>query len=294
MLNSFVPSSFTSTKKTPKILIAVSVASIFTSATLYAHDACDIKLDAGFTLNTTSIEFFNSNQDSDNKKEILYKIDNDHSLIVRGKAIDLDEHQQALVTQYATNIRAIVPQVKTIAIEGVDLALEGVNLAFNELLGEGNDVGAELTHELSSLRDEVDTRFTAEHGFTIGENGLDGKSFTGEEILGEEFEQRIESAVEKAVMNSMGSLLVVIGQEMLFSGGDSDAFETRMESFGESIADEMELRAEKIERKADALCIAIADIDKLEEQLKANISPLANINVISATFNEKADDKSMM
>ena len=92
----------------------------------------------------------------------------------------------------------------------------------------------------------------------------------------------------------MGSLLVVMGQEMLLSGGDSSAFETRMENFGASIADDMELRAEKIQRKADVLCTAIVDIDQLEEQLKASISLMANINVISATLNAKIDDKSIM
>lgn len=289
MLNSFILNN-----RTPKILSAVAVFSIFLSTNLYAHDACDIELDTGFTLNETTLEFFNPSENTENKKQVLYKIDNDHSLIVHGQKIDLNGHQQALVTKYSNSIRAMVPQVRTIAIEGVDLALEGVNLAFNELLGEGNNVGAELTQELSTLRDEVATRFTAKHGFTISENGINGKGFTGEEILGKEFEQRIESAVEKAVINSMGSLLVAMGQEMLFSGGESNGLETRMESFGESIADEMELRAEKIERKAEALCAAIADIDKLEEQLKASISPLANINVISVTLSKKVTDKSMM
>jgi len=289
MLNSFKLNN-----RTSKILSAVAVLSIFASTNLFAHDACDIELDTGFTLNETTLEFFNPSESAENKKQILYKIYNDHSLSVHGQEIDLNENQQALMTQYAKSIRAMVPQVREIAIEGVDLALEGVNLAFNELLGEGNNVGAELTQELSTLRDEVATRFTAVHGITIGANGINGKGFTGEEILGKEFEQRIESAVEKAVINSMGSLLVAMGQEMLFSGGESNALETRMEDFGENIADEMALRAEKIEKKAEVLCLAIADIDQLEEQLKASILPLANINVISVTLNAKVDDKSMM
>lgn len=289
MLNSSILNN-----RKPKILSAVAVFSIFLSTNLYAHDACDVELETGLTLNQTTLEFFNSSESAEHKKKILYKIDNDHSLIVHGQAIDLNDHQQALVRKYAKSIRAVVPQVRTIAIEGVDLALEGVNLAFNELLGSENKVGAELTQELSILKDEVATRFTAEHGITIGENGINGKEFTGEEVLGKEFEQRIESAVEKAVINSMGSLLMAMGQEMLFSDGESNALETRMEDFGESIADEMEFRANEIERKAEALCEEIVDIDKLEEQLKASISPLANINVISVTLNEKVDDRRMM
>lgn len=284
MLNSFILNN-----RTPKILSAAVLLSIFSSASLYAHDACDIELDAGLTLNETTLVFFNDAQGADNHEKILYKIENNHSLIIHGQDVDLNEQQQALVTQYSSSIRAMVPRVRTIAIEGVDLALEGVNLAFNELLGEGNIIGAELTQELSTLRDDVAMRFTAAHGITIDENG--------EEILGKEFEQRIESAVEKAVMNSMGSLLIAMGQKMLLSDeetGDGNTFESQMEGFSERMADEMESRAEQIERKADALCLAVVDIDRLEEQLKAMIPALADINVISATFNEKVDDKRLM
>jgi hypothetical protein len=273
--------------KLPKTLIAVTILSVFLSKALYAHDTCDVDLDAGVTINESSIEFFAP----DKNKQTLYKIDEDNNLIVQGDYVSLDDEQQAMVEQYSSNIRAMVPQVRSIALEGVDLALEGVNLAFNELLGEGNDVGADLTQELSSLKEEVSTRFTIENGFTIGENGLDE-----DELLGEEFEERIESAVEKAVMGSMGSLLVAIGQEMMFSGGDTDAFETRMESFGANIEQEMELRAEKIEQQADRLCVDIAEIDQIEEQLKASVESLENINVITVKYasNHQDDDKSSM
>ena len=289
MLNAFILNY-----RKPKILSAVAAFTLFVSTNLYAHDACDIELDAGVTLNESKLEFFNASENAENEKQILYTIKNDHSLIVHGQKIELNDRQQRLVTKYAQDIRAMVPQVRTIALEGVDLALEGVNLAFNELLGEGNNVGAELTTELSTLKDEVAGRFTVKHGITLGAKGINGKDFTGEELLGKEFEQRIESVVEKAVINSMGSILMAMGQEMLFSDKESNSLETRMEDFGESIADEMEHRAEKIEKKAEVLCAAIIDIDKLEEQLKASVSSLANINVISVTYNEKLDDKRMM
>ena len=273
--------------KLPKTLIAVTVLSVFLSKALYAHESCDVDLDAGVTINESSIEFFSP----DKNKQTLYKIDDDSNLIVNGDYVSLNDEQQELVEQYSSNIRAIVPQARNIALEGVDLAMDGVNLAFNELLGEGNDIGVDLTQELSSLKEEVATRFTIEHGFTIGENGLDD-----DELFGEEFEQRIESAVEKAVMGSMGSLLVALGQEMLFSGGDTDAFETRMESFGENIEHEMESRAEKIEQKAELLCLDVVEIDKIEDQLQASVESLEDINVITVKYsnNDHDDDKSSM
>jgi hypothetical protein len=271
----------------PKTLMAVTVLSVILSKSVFAHESCDVELDAGVTINESFIEFF----DQDKKQQTLYKIDSDNNLVVAGDSVSLNNDQQDLVEQYASNIRAMVPEVRNIALEGVDLALEGVNLAFNELLGEGNDIGADLTQELSSLKEEVATRFTIEHGFTIGENG-----FEDDELLGEEFEERIESAVEKAVMGSMGSLLVALGQEMMFSGGDTDAFETRMENFGENIEHEMESRAEKIEMKAERLCLKVVELDFIEEQLKASVEPLENINVIAVKYDRghQNNDKSLM
>ncbi|PHR81439.1 MAG: hypothetical protein COA59_15720 [Colwellia sp.] len=282
MFNSFIFNNITS-----KLLSAVVVFSIFSSANLYADDTCNIELEAGLTLTVATVEFFNVDKSAEHKKKTLYKIENDQHLIVHGKTVNLTDYQQALVTQYATSIRALVPKIRIIAIEGVDLALEGVNIVFNDLLGEGNIVGAELTKELSVLRDEVATRFTVEHGITIGENGVDRKHITGEKILGKQFEQRIESAVEKAVINSMGSLLVIMGQEMLLSGGQGNSLETRMKDFGENLANEMEIRTEKVKRKTDTLCLPIVNIDQLEEQLKTSISSLASINVISVSLNKK-------
>ncbi len=258
-----------------KTAIAITLMASFTSTALYAHDnSCDVDLDASLTINKNTLEFF------DKKDRTLYKIIDNKTLIIDGKLIDLNSKQQALVYDYSMSIRTLVPEVKDIALEGVDLALEGVGLVFDELLGEENEVGAELIEELSALKEEISTRFSMDHDFTIGADGLNG-----DEFLGDEFEDRIESAVEKAVMSSMGSLLVAVGQEMLFSNGDTDAFETRMENFGETIENEMEGRAEKIELKAEKLCLSIVEIDHLEEQLKATIDEMSAINVITIARN---------
>lgn len=275
-----------------KTLLTTTLLVAFSATSALAHNSCDVELESGVKVNENTVEFF-----EEKSKRTLYIIENDETLIVDGETIDLDSSQQALVTQYSSNIKAMVPKVRNIAIEGVDLAIEGVNLAFNELLGEGNSVGENLSYELENIRDEVAERFTLEHGFTIGEDGLEG-----DEILGKEFEQRIESAVESTIMSSMGSIMMAVGREMISSGGNPDAFETRMEAFGENIEHEMESRAEQIEHKADKLCLAAVEIDQLEEQLKGSIDSLEDINVISAEYSADSqrdnkhyhDDKNAM
>ena len=124
------------------------------------------------------------------------------------------------------------------------------------------------------FRSEVQSRFDADTGLYIDEEG-----FAGEDLFGEDFEQRIESVVEKAIKDSMGSLLIAVGQQILFSG-DTEAFETKMETFGTKIETEMEARGAELAVKGEQLCASVLEIDKLEEQLKAEISELEDINII--------------
>lgn len=264
-------------------LVASTLTTVLASSAVYAHESCNVDLSAGFTINANSIEFLKENN---KEKHSLYKITDGKQLYVGNDKVALTDKQKNLVEQYDAKIRELVPQVKSVAIDGVDLAVEGVNLAFNGLLGEGNAVAADLTKELKIIREQVVANLSIEKGISIGADGLES-----EELLGKDFDQRIESAVEKAVLNSMGSILMAMGQQMVSAEGDEQSFETRMENFGETIEHEMTTRSEKIEEKAQALCINVAKLDALEEKLKAEIKPLANTNVFTVTQGQYNDEK---
>jgi len=262
-----------------KTLIASAI--LLTSTSAFAHDShistdsCDVDLNAGLRINKNFVEFTKNDKP-------LYRITNNKILTVNGEEVFLDADQQALISQYATSIRSVVPEVKDIAVDAIELAVEGVNLAFNELLGEGNSIADELTTQLHVIRDEVDMQFGEDKEFYIDEHGE-----LSDDFFGEEFEQRIEQVVEETLQNSMGSLLIAVGQEMLFAGGDMDAFETRMENFGEQIEHEMESRSEEIEKRGEELCHSVYKIDALENQLQQQISELSGFDVISADVNSK-------
>ena len=259
-------------------LIASALTLSFASSAAHANTSCNVDLSAGFAIKANSIEFLQTEGDSDEKERNLYTIIDGTKLLIDNQEIELSDEQQALVKKYDQKIRHLVPQVKSVAIEGVDLAIEGVNLAFNGLLGKGNAVAADLTTELTLIREQVSTNLSIEHGVSVGVEGLESEG-----LLGKDFDKRIESAVEKAVLNSMGSILIAMGQQMVASEGDEQNFETRMENFGENIEHEMTTRSAVIEKKAEALCSSIAEVDALEEQLKLEIGPLAGIDIFTVT-----------
>jgi hypothetical protein len=257
-------------------LIATAVMASFIPTLVSANESCNVELSSGFTINSHSIEFLAEQADKNKEKRSLYKITDGKKLFVSNESIKLNQAQQKLIEQYDTKIRHLVPRVKSVAIEGINLAVEGVNLAFNGLLGEGNTVALGLTKELEVIREQVASNLSIEKGISVGVEGLES-----EELLGKDFDKRIETAVEKVVLNSMGSILIGMGQQMLSAKGDELSFEKRMENFGDTVEHEMTVRTEKIEKKAKALCVDIAEVDRLEERLKTEINQLASTNVFT-------------
>jgi len=254
-------------------LIATAIISSFISAPLFAQTSCNVNLVGELSIDESTIEFFDPGADADNHRQILYKIVDHKQLLIKGEELSLTAKQQALVTHYSKSIKALIPQVETVVVEGVELAIDGIKLAFNGLLGEDNTLAVSLTKELINIRDEVLTSYSIEEGFTLG----------GEydEWLVEHFESKIQSVVEKSMTNSIGTILVTLGQQMLSSNDEFDSFEARMEKFGETIEAEMHNRTDLITAKAQELCNSVALVDLIEEELKSSIDQLANTNILT-------------
>jgi hypothetical protein len=262
-----------------KTLIATALilasSTTFASTASFTNDSCNATISGGIKITPTAVEFSKS-------KLLLYKIVDNERLYVNGVQVDLTDNQQSLVHDYSSGIRAAVPQVKSVALDAIDLANDGINLAFNELLGQDNTLSAEITSQLSEIRKEVDLGLTSDNDIYFDEDG-----FSGENFFNEDFEQRIESAIEKTVQNSIGSLMIAVGQQMLFSGGDMNAFESRMEDFGEKMENEMESRGEQIKKSSEVLCQSVVDIDALEDRLTNEIIVLKDFNLLTTTVSSK-------
>lgn len=260
------------------------VATAITSSTLHAHENnnCDIEIEGGINISSQSIEFV------DDDKNTLYLIENDKILFIEGEKTELSKEQQVVVAQYATKIRGLVPEVKSLALDAVSVASDGVNLAFTELLGEGNKVSSDITAELDTIHQQIETHFSAEAGISIDKDGLNG-----DDIFGDNFEERIESVVENAIQSSMGALMVAVGQQMLSSGGDMDAFGNKMERFGEKIEYELETRGEALEERANNLCKSVVELDELEAKLHSSIKSLADYDFLEASYKDNHNKTSI-
>ena len=256
-------------------IIAATALTVM-SGSAFAHQ-CDINLDGNMKLVDNKLTVMTKQKD-----EIL--IDEYYQLYVNDEAISLSHEQQQWVEDYYTGIHSAVPQVAEITHEAIGLASEAVTHVFGELLGTDTSDITDLTDKLAEIDEEIQYNFYADDGSIR----LDSANFQDGEFFGERWEAEFEEAVEELVFNSMGRLMIALGTEMLMSGGDMDAFETRMENFASDLEVKMEARGAELEEKADALCMQLVQVDHAENKLSNSIDELSDLNVFQVEDKHEA------
>lgn len=247
-------------------LFVVTLALVASCA--QAKNACDVELQGGLRITRSTLEFT-----ADDK--IQYKILKDRDLWVNDRLLILNPTQQQLVTQYATSIRALVPDVRQLSLEGVDLASEAMHLVFQELLEPDNDTAKKIDREFALLMSDIKNSFADGKPININQKGVSDGDF-----FGMNFEQRISNIVEASGQAISWNLIKILGSA-IFSGSDKRGdFETRMNKFGEKMEHQMKLRSEQLDKRGNAVCHSIILLDAKEEELKKSIKEIAQFNLI--------------
>jgi Protein of unknown function (DUF2884) len=247
--------------------IMVSVLCL-SAACAQAKEACDMELEGGLRITKDALEFTQGDA-------AQYKILKDHTLWSKGRQVKLNDQQQMLVTQYATSIRALVPEVRQLSLEGVDLAAQAMNLVFQEFLEPGSATTQKIATEFTLLRADIEQGFAAGKPININQQGLSDGDF-----LGSGFEQRISNIVEASGKEISWDLIKSV-VSAVFSGDEkSSNFEARMNKFGEKMEREMKLRSQKLEVQAHSVCRSVAALDTKEEALKVSIKEISQFNLI--------------
>jgi hypothetical protein len=242
---------------------------------------CSLPVFALDSNNTCNVEL-NGNMQLENKI-LAIKLDNNtrmtinqhKTLYVDGIALNLNAEQQRWVDNYYDGINKAAPQAASIATDAVALASTALNEVFTELLGSDNTALADLSDKLRNLDEQIQYNFYADNG----DIRLHSESFEDGEFFGEQWEVQFEEAIEDLVTDSIGHLMVAIGTQLIFSGGDMHEFEQKMERFGEQMEQKVEYQATALEEKADILCSTLAQVDFAETQLQ-QIKQLASLDVI--------------
>lgn len=237
------------------------------STVSFNNEQCNVEFKNDVRIKPDELEIFTANKQT-------MQFNTNGNLTINGESVALNHSQQKALTQYSDSLRTQLPEVANIALEGVKIA----GVALQEVANAFNIDGLD---NISSLMDdiklEIQNTFYQQDTFVMGQQSFNqfGENFE------QQFEQQIETDVESAVMQSMGSILVALGSELLGSGGDMQAFEQRMENMGTQIEEKVEQHADALEKRANALCENFANIAKQEEQLVVQVPELKGYQLFS-------------
>jgi hypothetical protein len=247
----------------------ILAAVLLCGANQVSANQCNVEIDGNLQLENAVLSI----KISDSSNVV---IDQNKNIFVDGEQIVLTAQQQLWVNSYYDGIYAAVPEVAGIAKDAIALASDAVNQAFGQLLGKDHDALVALSTKIEEIGEDIQHNFYAPDGSIR----IHSEQFKDGDVFSKQWQHKFEQAVEALVTESIGGLMVAVGTEMIFSGGDMDAFEQRMEKFGRDIEAKVEYQSAAIEAKAKALCATLASIDYAENKLQLNIAQLAGLDVL--------------
>ena len=257
-----------------KLLLSVAVTSALISGHAFAHDtsfqnnSCDMELDG-------HIQYYQGDLTVQMDNGSVMTIDAQHNMTINGESVSLDREQQRWVSEYYNNIDIAIPMTLTIASEGLQIANVAVTEVFTELLG-GDQMGDDFNELFNSLETKLNTSFYDD----AGNIRVDSTKFDEPGWFDESWEQEFETQIESLISESMGRILIAVGTQMLWEGGDMSEFEQKMERWGEDLEYRLESQAASLEEKGDALCKVLKKADYAEGQMQASISGLDDLNLL--------------
>jgi len=257
-----------------KLFIASVV--LLVSGSVFAGDMCNVNVQGGLRITSEALEF--SKDDAEQ-----YKILGEQTLVVKGKEIKLNRDQQLLVTEYASSVRAIVPEVRQLTLDGIDLGAEAMKLVFDEFLGPNNSAAKDVHRAFSLLRTDVEKNFSSENPIYFNQKGGIADNF-----LGNEFESRVNAIMENSGKEVAWSVMKAFAVSFFSPGSTSANMEARMNKFGEKMEAEMTQRSKKLEARGDLVCGSVMALDRKEDAMRQAIPSIAEFNFLLLKKNQSA------
>lgn len=240
-------------------------------------EQCNVNFNYGVVIDPSHVRILDHGQ-------TYVQINGEHQLFVRGREIALTTENKETVSQFAKGIREQVPQIVSIAIEGVEIGLKAVNKVIGGLTGENSASHRKITEKFDEMQIRLHKRFNhSDESYYIAPQDFD----EFDEIFAGEFEHEIEEIVSE----SIGTILMAVGEAMANHDKEDieqrvDTFDERIESMGKELKLEIGDKASKLETKAEQFCKNLSSLDKIETEIQLTIPALAEFNLISTNQNE--------
>lgn len=245
-----------------KKLLPFAIAALFAAGSVQAGglDVCDIESDYDLNIGKTALTF---SRDSGTPSKVE----------MRGGQLFVDGTEQALsaadsrrIAQYENDIRALVPEVKGIALEAVGIATQAVLQVATAFAGDSQprslarleELGAKISHRIEVSDDTSEWR-------------------------DDEFDAAIAELTAELVPMMVGDITSAAVAAAL--SGDEDRIaeiEARAEQLEKDIETRVEARADALEARAETLCPRVLALDQLESELELRLTDGSTLDLVQA------------
>ena len=261
------------------LLLAAGFALTTISSSVMAHDeqhSCNINFDKDLIVETHTVAM------QDAGKE-LWRISDDGQLWLDGSKVDTDRSTRNKLRDYQAGIRQQTLETVALVEDALILASDAINSVLTELTGEPLSSHPALQEAMEKIKASTES-IVVKRGDTIEVHGSRFDNI--DDAFGEEFEQ----AIEEAVTQSMGSMLMLVGKAMASGEGNfeqrMEAFGEKMERFGDDLETRMEAKSDLLEQRGDAMCQNLQALDALESEIQQAIPQMQQYDLIDVSKGE--------
>lgn len=186
-------------------------------------------------------------------------------LLVDGKALALSRADASRVAEFERSVRALVPEVKSIARDAVEIAVVALTRMIDTFATEANR--ASFVAELDAMRVEIDTLIEQTNSTRGARNG--------------EFEAKAREFAERIAPRIAGEFASQAVTAAL-SGDEArvKAIEAKAERLDKEIEASVEAPAKALEARANALCPRIKALDLIEDEFELRLPDGQPLNLV--------------
>ncbi|TMM46828.1 DUF2884 family protein [Colwellia ponticola] len=243
---------------------------------VYAQQ-CSINLNYGVIIGPKHIRIVD-------KGRTQVQINHTKQLFIQGREVFLSSSQQQLLSEFTMGIRQQIPEVVSIAIEGVEIGLKAVNEVVAGLTGENSASQQKVQARFDELQWRMRARFNqSANNYYLAPQDLNGfdELFTGE------FEQEIEAMIS----TSVSTILKAVGESILADdsiteyGGEMriTTYDKRLNTMSNGLELQVAQRAKALDKKTASFCQELTRLDTLETKLHLAIPALKPYNLIDTS-----------
>lgn len=258
--------------KSSLIASAVMFSTFSLSAMAHQDHSCNVEFENDLVISSSNVAL----QENGNT---LWQISDDGQLTLNGKTVAVNNDTRKLLRDYQAGIRSQTNDTIALVEDALVMASEALTTVLAELTGKPLDEHPAMQQALEKISDAAN-QIVVRDGDNVYLYGSKLNNF--DDAFGADFEQ----AIEEAVSQSVGSIMLLVGKAMTNGEGSfeqrMEAFGQRMEKFGEDLEAKMDIKAAALEQRGEAICSQVSQLDDLETRIQQQIPAMQQYDLFNS------------